>query len=76
MYNEDDEDIPDGQRPLLEEPPVEWPGDDAKTGDESVDSILGQLQGLPRLPTAAHTEAYAQVHEELLAELDAGGDSD
>lgn len=76
MYNEDDQDISEGERPLLEEPRVEWPQDNTKTGDDSVDSILGQLQNLPRLPTTAHTEAHAQVHEELLAELDAGGDSD
>lgn len=76
MHHEDDEDTSEGQRPLVEESPVEWPQDHAKTGDDSVDAIVGQLRDLPRLPTAAHTEAYAQVHEELLAELDASGDSD
>lgn len=55
---------------------TEWPQPEAGTGDGNVDNILARLQDLPRLPSSEHTEAYTEVHDQLMAELDAGDGSD
>lgn len=53
-----------------------WPGEIRKTGDDSVDAVLGKLQGLPDLPTASQTQVYTEIHDSLRYELDVDGDSD
>ncbi|NKX50578.1 hypothetical protein HER39_08360 [Arthrobacter deserti] len=54
--------------------PEVWPAPPGPTGDASVDSILAELPQLPGLPTAEHASFYEQIHDELLADLDAGTD--
>jgi len=54
--------------------PVAWPAQPDPTGDDSVDGILAQLSGLPGLSIAEQAARYEQIHDELLADLDAGTD--
>lgn len=41
------------------------------SGDRAVDAITDALDNLRELPTSEHGAAYARLHDELLAELDA-----
>lgn len=75
-HSRDGEDAFGGQRALLEQPASRWPQAPGQTGDDTVDAVLDRLQEVPQLPTAAHAEAYTGVHDQLLAELDAGGGPD
>jgi hypothetical protein len=54
--------------------PVAWPALPGPTGDESVDAILADLSGVPGLPAAGQAALYEQLHDDLLADLDAGSD--
>lgn len=54
--------------------PVGWPAQPDPTGDESVDGILAELSELPGLSMAGQAERYDQIHDDLLADLDAGTD--
>jgi hypothetical protein len=54
--------------------PVVWPAPPDPTGDESVDGILAELSELPGLSMAEQAARYEQIHDELLADLDAGTD--
>jgi hypothetical protein len=48
-----------------------WPGDAAATGDAAVDSALERLAGISSVPVAEHSGVYAEIHDSLLAALDA-----
>lgn len=48
-----------------------WPAEAVPTGDEGVDSALAQLQEIPAAPVAEHSNVYAEIHDSLLAALDA-----
>ncbi|NKX56814.1 hypothetical protein [Arthrobacter mobilis] len=52
--------------------PVAWPALPGPTGDGNVDGILADLAQLPGLPTGEHAAHYEQIHDDLLADLDAG----
>ncbi|MCG2623798.1 hypothetical protein LVY72_18040 [Arthrobacter sp. I2-34] len=54
--------------------PVAWPAQPDPTGDESVDGILAELSELPELSMSGQAERYDQIHDDLLADLDAGTD--
>ncbi|WP_035781473.1 hypothetical protein [Arthrobacter sp. H14] len=71
----DDEDVR-GDGPAASGQTTEWPQSEMATGDGNVDNILARLQDLPQLPSSEHTEAYTEVHDQLMAELDAGDGSD
>lgn len=53
-----------------------WPDAADPTGDAGVDQILATLPGLPQLPALEHTQAYTEMHDGLLAQLDAAPDGD
>ncbi|MFH5880674.1 hypothetical protein [Arthrobacter sp. NA-172] len=48
-----------------------WPGRAAPTGDPAVDAALERLAGVPSLPVAEHGGTYAEIHDSLMAALDA-----
>lgn len=48
-----------------------WPEDTATTGDAAVDSALERLAGVSVVPVAEHSGLYAEIHDSLLAALDA-----
>jgi hypothetical protein len=48
-----------------------WPDDAAPTGDAAVDSAVEQLAGISAVPVAEHSGIYAEIHDSLLAALDA-----
>ncbi|MCZ9883931.1 hypothetical protein [Arthrobacter sp. B2a2-09] len=48
-----------------------WPDDAAPTGDSAVDSTLEPLTGIQSVPVAGHSGIYAEIHDSLLAALDA-----
>lgn len=49
-----------------------WPDDaPVSTSDAAVDRVLQQLPGLRDLPLAQQSAAYTDIHDRLLAELDA-----
>ena len=41
------------------------------TGDTTVDGLTANLVGIPDLPIADHNNLYAELHDGLLAELNA-----
>lgn len=41
------------------------------TGDGSVDALTGRLTDLPALPVEDHNTLYTDLHNDLLAELNA-----
>lgn len=49
-----------------------WPDNTAPIGDAAVDSSLERLGEIPSLPVAEHSGMYAEIHDSLLAALDAG----
>ncbi|WAH97965.1 hypothetical protein [Arthrobacter sp. MMS18-M83] len=48
-----------------------WPDDTAPTGDAAVDSTLERLADIPSVPVAEHSGMYAEIHDSLMAALDA-----
>ncbi|MCX2748034.1 hypothetical protein OOZ51_09400 [Arthrobacter sp. MI7-26] len=48
-----------------------WPDDTAPIGDAAVDSTLERLADIPSLPVAEHSGMYAEIHDSLMAALDA-----
>jgi hypothetical protein len=48
-----------------------WPEDTAATGDAAVDSALERLAGVSAAPVVEHGGIYAEIHDSLLAALDA-----
>lgn len=48
-----------------------WPADAASTGDAAADSALERLSGIHSVPVAEHSGMYAEIHDSLLAALDA-----
>ncbi len=62
----------DGLEPQSVEPhDPQWPDDTAATGDAAVDSALERLAGVSAEPVAEHSGLYAEIHDSLLAALDA-----
>ncbi|MDQ0212853.1 MULTISPECIES: hypothetical protein [Arthrobacter] len=62
----------DGLEPQSVEPhDAPWPDDTVATGDAAVDSALGRLAGVSAAPVAEHSGLYAEIHDSLLAALDA-----
>lgn len=66
----------DGLEPQSLEPQSEphdpqWPHDTAATGDAAVDSALERLAKVSAEPVAEHSGLYAEIHDSLLAALDA-----
>lgn len=47
----------------------EFPSGVDPTGDPAVDSLLGALEEIPDMPAGQHVEAYEQLHDGLLGEL-------
>jgi len=48
-----------------------WPDAAAPTGDAAVDSTLERLSGIHSVPVAEHSGLYAEIHDSLMAALDA-----
>ncbi|HKU30144.1 hypothetical protein [Arthrobacter sp. NyZ413] len=48
-----------------------WPPEAVRTGDPEVDAALAHLQDLPETPVAEHGGVYADLHDALMAALDA-----
>lgn len=46
-----------------------YPAGPSSTGDAAVDDVLDRLQAVPELGDAAKAEAYEQLHDDLLREL-------
>lgn len=51
-----------------------WPEEMEASGNPDVDAIMAALAEVPGLPTQQHAAAYEQLHDRLLAELDAESD--
>lgn len=66
----------DAQRLIPLDAAIAWPAQADPTGDAAVDAILAPLTDLQQLPALAHTHAYTELHDGLLAELDAAPDGD
>lgn len=63
---------PQSAEPQTVEPhDAPWPEDTATTGDAVVDSALERLAGVSAVPVAEHSGLYAEIHDSLLAALDA-----
>lgn len=63
---------PQSAEPQSAEPhDAPWPDDTAATGDAAVDSTLERLGGVSVAPVAEHSGLYAEIHDSLLAALDA-----
>jgi hypothetical protein len=54
---------------------VAWPEAPAATGDEPVDAALLRLREVSLVPVSGHSDVYAELHESLLAALNAEPDS-
>ena len=54
---------------------VAWPEAPAATGDEPVDAALLRLREISLDPVTGHSEVYAELHDSLLAALNAEPDS-
>ncbi|MHC6220314.1 hypothetical protein [Arthrobacter sp. MMS24-S77] len=62
----------DGLGPRSVEPhDAPWPDDTAASGDAAVDSTLERLADIPSVPVAEHSGMYAEIHDSLMAALDA-----
>ncbi|WP_442542880.1 hypothetical protein ACSBOX_13360 [Arthrobacter sp. KN11-1C] len=63
---------PQSAEPQTVEPhDAPWPDDTAATGDAAVDSALERLAGVSAAPVSEHSGLYAEIHDSLLAALDA-----
>ncbi|EMY33066.1 hypothetical protein D477_016915 [Arthrobacter crystallopoietes BAB-32] len=60
-----------GAGPLAE---VQWPREVLATSDADVDAIIGDLPQLRGLPAAEQAAVFERIHDELMADLDAGAD--
>lgn len=52
----------------------QWPANAVFTSDAAVDRALGALDRVRTEPTPAHPAVYADLHDRLLAELNAEAD--
>ncbi|MDQ0031943.1 hypothetical protein [Arthrobacter bambusae] len=72
LNDQPDAPAPDAPEPDAIEPhDAPWPDGMATTGDAAVDSALARLQGVSAVPVAEHSAIYADIHDSLLAALDA-----
>lgn len=60
-----------GAGPLAE---VQWPREVLATSDGEVDAIIAELPRLPGLPVTEQAAVFERLHDELMADLDAGAD--
>jgi hypothetical protein len=64
-------DLPESAESAVEPHDAPWPADTASTGDATVDSALERLAGMISIPVAEHSGMYAEIHDSLMAALDA-----
>jgi hypothetical protein len=58
--------------PAAAQPSPDWPRtDDAGIADPVVAQAFARLNSLPQIPVAEHEAAYNDLHDELLAALNA-----
>jgi hypothetical protein len=53
---------------------VQWPQAVGTTTDDEVDGIISVLPQLPDVPVAGQAAVFERIHDELLANLEAGAD--
>jgi hypothetical protein len=53
---------------------VHWPQALGATADDDVDAIISVLPQLPDVPVAGQAAVFERIHDELLADLEAGAD--
>ncbi|MEZ2388783.1 hypothetical protein AB6813_04415 [bacterium RCC_150] len=59
------------QETTADEHVAPWPGGILPTGDYDVDSVLSRLEGVQEAPVTEHGAKYSEIHDSLLAVLDA-----
>ncbi len=50
------------------------PDGQVRTGNATVDAVLGSLEGLEDRPVSEHVEVFEHAHEQLRRALDGAGD--